>query len=221
MSEINAEEKKNQENPQAEAQKAAENTNVETPEKETEEPEVEVKEKKMSRSERKKAEKDAKLVEELQKKVETLEAEKVELAAKLEKEKNDYLRLSADVDNIRKKFAEDRLDLIKTAGADLIKGMLPVLDDCEQAMKMLESSSDEAAKEGTALIYNKLLAYLKTKGLEQIEAIGKPFDTDEHEALTQLPAPSEDMKGKVIDVYQQGYRLGGKIIRFAKVIVGA
>ncbi len=175
----------------------------------------------MSRSERKKAEKDAKLVEELQKKVETLEAEKVELAAKLEKEKNDYLRLSADVDNIRKKFAEDRLDLIKTAGADLIKGMLPVLDDCEQAMKMLESSSDEAAKEGTALIYNKLLAYLKTKGLEQIEAIGKPFDTDEHEALTQLPAPSEDMKGKVIDVYQQGYRLGGKIIRFAKVIVGA
>jgi molecular chaperone GrpE len=86
---------------------------------------------------------------------------------------------------------------------------------------MLEGSSDEAAKEGTALIYNKLMAYLKTRGLEVIEAVGKPFDTDFHEAAAQFPAPEESLKGMVIDVVQTGYTLGGKVLRYAKVVVGA
>ena len=86
---------------------------------------------------------------------------------------------------------------------------------------MLESSSDEAAREGTTLIYDKLMAYLKTRGLEVIDAVGQTFDTDFHEAVTQFPAPEEDLKGKVIDVVQTGYTLNGKVIRFAKVVVGA
>ena len=104
---------------------------------------------------------------------------------------------------------------------DTIKGLLPVLDDCERALQMLENSSDESAKQGTALIYDKLMAYLKSCGLEVIKAKGEVFDVDYHEAVTQFPAPSEEMKGKVIDVVQTGYMLGGKVIRYAKVVVGA
>ena len=96
-----------------------------------------------------------------------------------------------------------------------------MLDDCERAMTMLASSSDEAAKEGTALIYNKLMDYLKTRGLAVIDAKGKEFDTDYHEAVTRFPAPSTDLQGKVVDVIQTGYTLNGKVIRFAKVVVGA
>lgn len=170
---------------------------------------------------KKEAKKEKKLVDSLKEQVEALEKENESLKAAVAKEKEDYLRLMADFENVRKNAAQERLDLIKSAASDVIMGLLPVLDDCEQAMKMLENSADEAAKEGTAMIYNKLMAYLKSKGLERIESLGKPFDTDEHEALTQLPAPTEDMKGKVIEVFQQGYRLNGKIIRFAKVVVGA
>ena len=99
--------------------------------------------------------------------------------------------------------------------------MLPVLDDCERAMQMLAESSDDAAREGTSLIYNKLMEYLKSRGLSVIDAKGKPFDTDYYEAVTQFPAPSEDLKGKVIDVVQTGYLLNGKVLRYAKVVVGA
>jgi len=95
-----------------------------------------------------------------------------------------------------------------------------VLDDLERAMEMLSGSSDEAAKEGTTLIYDKLFAYLKGKGLEVIEAKGQPFDTDLHEAVSQFPVPDEEAKGKVFDVVQTGYKLGGKVIRYAKVVVG-
>ncbi len=144
-----------------------------------------------------------------------------ELGDKLSAEHDKYVRLYAEFETFRRRASEERLALEKTAAADTIKGLLPVLDDCERAMKMLETSSDEAAKEGTALIYNKLMDYLKGCGLTEIEAKGQPFDTDFHEALTQVPAPSEDLKGKVIDVYQTGYMLNGKIIRYAKVIVGA
>ena len=144
-----------------------------------------------------------------------------ELNDKLSKEHDDYIRLMAEFETFRRRSAEEKLALVSTAAADTIKGLLPVLDDCETAMKMLAESSDDAAREGTALIYNKLMDYLKGRGLTVIEAKGKPFDTDFHEALTQVPAPSEDMKGKVIDVYQTGYLLNGKILRYAKVIVGA
>ena len=144
-----------------------------------------------------------------------------ELNDKLSRSHDDYMRLMAEFETFRRRSAEDRLNLISTASADTIKGLLPVLDDCERAMAMLASSSDEAAREGTALIYNKLMDYLKTRGLAVIEAKGAKFDTDFHEAVTQFPAPSPDQKGMVIDVVQTGYTLNGKVIRFAKVVVGA
>lgn len=144
-----------------------------------------------------------------------------ELNDKLSKEHDDYIRLMAEFETFRRRSSEEKLSLVNSAAADTIKGLLPVLDDCERAMQMLSESSDNAAREGTALIYNKLMDYLKSRGLSVIEAKGQPFDTDFHEALTQVPAPSEEMKGKVIDVYQTGYMLNGKILRYAKVIVGA
>ena len=136
--------------------------------------------------------------------------------------KNDYLRLMAEFDTFRRRTAEEKLELVKSASSDTIKGLLPVLDDCEIALAQLEKSTDsEAAKEGTLLIYNKLKAYLKTRGLEPIDARGKEFDTEYHEAVTMFPAPDESQKGKVIDVVQNGYTLYGKVLRYAKVIVGA
>ena len=143
-----------------------------------------------------------------------------ELTDKLSKEHDDYLRLMAEFETFRRRSAEEKLNLVATAAADTIKGLLPVLDDCERAMQMLEGSSDESAKQGTALIYDKLMAYLKGCGLEMIKAKGEAFDVDFHEAVTQFPAPSGDMKGKVIDVVQTGYMLNGKVIRYAKVVVG-
>lgn len=154
-------------------------------------------------------------------KIEELQSRISELDAQVRKDKDDYLRLMAEFETFRRRSAEDRLSLIGSASADTIKGLLPVLDDCERALTILEGSSDEAAKEGTALIYNKLMAYLKTKGLEVIDAKGKKFDTDFHEAVTQFPAPEESLKGMVIDVVQTGYLLSGKVLRYAKVVVGA
>lgn len=144
-----------------------------------------------------------------------------ELEDKLANEHNDYLRLMAEFETFRRRSAEDRLALVNSASADTIKGLLPVLDDCERAMALLAGSSDEAAKEGTSLIYNKLMDYLKTRGLAVIEAKGQKFDTDLHEAVTQFPAPAPEQKGMVMDVVQTGYTLNGKVIRYAKVVVGA
>ena len=141
--------------------------------------------------------------------------------AELAKEKDSYLRLMAEFETFRRRSSEDRLNLISSASAKTIEGLLPVLDDCERALEILSKSSDEAAKEGTLLIYNKLMDYLKTQGLAKIEAKGEVFDTDFHEAVTQFPASSEELKGKVIDVVQNGYTLGGKVLRYAKVVVGA
>lgn len=155
------------------------------------------------------------------KKIEELEAKLSEMEGRIAKDKDDYIRLMAEFETFRRRSSEDRLALVSSAAADTIKGLLPVLDDCERAMQILQSSSDEAAKEGTALIYDKLMAYLKTRGLEVIEAKGKDFDTDFHEAVTSFPAPDESLKGKVIDVVQTGYTLSGKILRYAKVVVGA
>ena len=152
--------------------------------------------------------------------VQELEKENARLKAALAKEKDDYVRLMADFENFRRHSAEAKLELVTTAAADTIKGLLPVLDDCERAMKMLEESSDDVAKEGTALIYNKLMSYLKTKGLEEIKAKGEKFDTDIHEAVAQFPVQEEGQKGMVFDVVQTGYTLSGKVIRFAKVVVG-
>lgn len=150
-----------------------------------------------------------------------LQKEVEELNDKLSAEHDKYVRLYAEFETFRRRSSEEKLALVGSAAADTIKGLLPVLDDCERAMQMLAESSDDAAREGTALIYNKLMEYLKGRGLTVIEAKGQPFDTDYHEALTQVPAPDEEMKGKVLDVYQTGYMLNGKVLRYAKVIVGA
>ena len=132
-----------------------------------------------------------------------------------------YVRLAAEFDNYRRRTAKERLELISTAGEDIIKGMLPVLDDCERALQVLrESGSDKAAVEGTELIYSKLMAFLKGRGLSVIEALGKELDTDFHEAVAQMPVQESDKKNKIIDVIQQGYKLNDKVIRFAKVVVG-
>ena len=153
-------------------------------------------------------------------KAEALQKKVEELTDKLSKEHDDYLRLMAEFETFRRRNAEEKLAMVSSAAADTIKGMLPVLDDLERAMQILEKSSDENAKEGTKLIYNKLFDYLKSKGLSVIEARGEVFDTDFHDAVTKFPAPSEDLKGKVIDVVQTGYLLNGKILRYAKVVVG-
>ena len=168
-------------------------------------------------------------VEEAEKKAEEAEAKAAEAEAKIAEadakeaeRKNEYLRLMAEFDTFRRRTAEEKLELVKSASADTIKGLLPVLDDCEIALAQMEKTEgNEAAVEGVQLIFNKLMGYLKTKGLERIEAKGEAFDTELHEAVTLFPAPSEDLKGKVIDVAQTGYTLGGKVLRFAKVIVGA
>ena len=154
-------------------------------------------------------------------KITALEKQVEELTKKADDGRNDYLRLMAEFDTFRRRTAEEKLALVKSAASDTIKGLLPILDDCEIALAQLEKSTDsDAAKEGTQLIFNKLTAYLKSLGLERIEAKGEPFDTELHEAVTTFPAPSEELKGKVIDVVQTGYTLSGKVLRYAKVVVG-
>lgn len=178
------------------------------------EPELEEKASDVEEKKKKQIKKEERKESELKKQV-------AELTDKLAKEKDDYIRLMAEFETFRRRSAEDRLSLTASAAADTVKGMLPVLDACERAMEMLASSADEAAIEGTNLIYNKLMDYLKTKGLAKIEAKGEKFDTDLHEAVTQIPAPAEDLKGKVVDVIQTGYTFNGKVLRYAKVVVGA
>ena len=154
-------------------------------------------------------------------KIAQLEKEVAELNEKVAKEKDDYIRLMAEFDNFRRRTSQEKLELVSMASTDTIKGLLPVLDDCERALAVLKESKDsDAAKEGTELIYHKLMAYLQSKGLAVIEAAGQEFDTDLHEAVAQFPVQEEEKKGKVFDVVQTGYTLNGKVIRFAKVVVG-
>ena len=161
-------------------------------------------------------------LEEAGKKAQDAEKKVEEAGKKADDAKADYLRLMAEFDTFRRRTAEEKLALVSSAASDTIKGLLPILDDCEIALGALEKSTDsDAAKEGTRMIFDKLSAYLKGKGLERIEAKGKDFDTELHEAVTTFPAPSEELKGKVIDVVQTGYTLSGKVLRYAKVVVGA
>ncbi len=143
------------------------------------------------------------------------------LKAELATEKDKYLRLVAEFDNYKKRTSRERLELIQTAGKEVIAAMLPVLDDFERALKQMETAQDVAAvKEGVQLVYNKLKAELEIRGLKSMEAVNQEFDADKHEAITEIPAPAEDLKGKVVDEVQKGYLLFDKIIRFAKVVVG-
>ncbi|MBR5166930.1 MAG: nucleotide exchange factor GrpE [Salinivirgaceae bacterium] len=144
-----------------------------------------------------------------------------ELKAQVDEQKDRYLRLSAEFDNYRKRTLKERSDMLKTANGDTLSGMLPVLDDLERAMQSMEKATDVAAvREGVVLIYNKLQEFLKNKGIVEIDAMNQVFDTDLHEAITKIPAPTEDLKGKVVDVIQKGYKIDTKVIRYAKVVVG-
>lgn len=160
---------------------------------------------------------DAEFEEEL---VDPKDVEIDELKKELNELRDKYVRLFADFDNAKKRMAREKLEIIMTASKDVVKDLLPVLDDFERAMKAAESSTDENVKAGIQLIHSKLQSMLATKGLKPMESIGKEFDTEQHEAITEIPAPSPEMEGKVVDELEKGYLLNDKIIRFAKVIVG-
>ena len=133
-----------------------------------------------------------------------------------------YLRLFAEFDNYKRRTQKERVELLQTAGKDVVSSLLPVVDDFERALKATENTTEvEAVREGIILIQNKLNSILGNKGLKPIESLHTVFDTDLHEAITKIPAPSDDLKGKVVDELEKGYTLNDKVIRFAKVVVGA
>ncbi len=135
---------------------------------------------------------------------------------------NKYLRLYAEFDNFKRRTSKERLELLQIAGKDVISDLLTVLDDFERAQKSIETATDVVAvKEGVTLVQHKLKSILNQKGLKEMESKGKEFDADLHEGITSIPAPSADLKGKVIDELEKGYLLNDKVIRFAKVIIGA
>ncbi|MCQ2204586.1 MAG: nucleotide exchange factor GrpE [Bacteroidales bacterium] len=151
-------------------------------------------------------------------------AEPVDEAQMLQKkidEINDkYVRLAAEYDNYRKRTMKEKADLIKGAGSDILVGLLPVMDDFERGLQHMNDAADVASlKEGVDIIYKKFSEFLTKKGVTEIAAKGEAFDADVHEAITTIPAPSEDMKGKVFDCVEKGYKMGDKVIRFAKVVV--
>ncbi len=157
-------------------------------------------------------------VEEAEK--ETVDVE-TQLKEELGKEKDKFLRLFAEFENYKKRTSRERIELFKTASQDVIQSMLPVLDDFDRASKEIEKSEDEALIKGVELIHNKLKETLKSKGLSEVEVgAGDAFNADDHEAITQIPAPSDDLKGKIVDVIEKGYKLGDKVIRFPKVVTG-
>lgn len=153
-------------------------------------------------------------------------AEEISIEDKLKKdieELNDkYLRMFAEFENYKRRTLNERKELLLTAGKDVIVSLLPVLDDLERGLKVSENATDvNSVREGLVLIQSKLNGILGQKGLKEIESIHKEFDTDFHEAITQIPSPTEDLKGKVIDETQKGYTLNDKVIRHSKVVVGA
>ena len=142
------------------------------------------------------------------------------MQAELEEQKDKYLRLFAEFDNFKRRSAKERIELIQTAGKDVIISMLGVMDDCDRAEKQLTDSTDIAAqKEGVQLVFNKLRSTLQARGLTAMESINTEFDVEKHEAITEIEVP-EKQKGKVVDEVEKGYYLNNKIIRFAKVVVG-
>ncbi|MBP2834183.1 nucleotide exchange factor GrpE [Aquimarina sp. U1-2] len=157
--------------------------------------------------------------------VEDTEKEEIDAEAQLKeelgKEKDKFLRLFAEFENYKKRTSKERLELFKTASQDVIQAMLPVLDDFDRALKEIEKSEDKDLIKGVELIHNKLKETLKSKGLAEVDVdAGDTFNADDHEAITQIPAPSEELKGKIVDVIEKGYKLGDKVIRFPKVVTG-
>ena len=152
---------------------------------------------------------------------EQLEKELEDAQAVIEEQKDKYLRLSAEFDNYRKRTMKEKAELILNGGEKSISSILPVIDDFERAIKTMETAKDvKAVKEGVELIYNKFMAVMAQNGVKGIETKDQPLDTDYHEAIAVIPAPSEEQKGKILDCVQTGYTLNDKVIRHAKVVVG-
>ncbi|MCH2194669.1 nucleotide exchange factor GrpE [Kordia sp.] len=163
---------------------------------------------------------EAKTAETAENTVEEVSAEE-KLQEELAKEKDKFLRLFAEFENYKKRTSKERVELFKTAGKDVVVAMLPVLDDFDRALIEINKTEAEELKKGVELISKKLREALKSKGLAEVQvAAGDTFDAEDHQAVTQIPAPSDDMKGKIIDVVEKGYTLGDKVIRYPKVVVG-
>ena len=149
------------------------------------------------------------------------ESKVARLENELQEQKDKYLRLVAEFDNYRKRISRERLELMQTAGKDVIISLLDVLDDCDRATEQMENTDDiNIVKEGVLLIFNKLRSQLQARGLKEMESLHADFDAELHDAITEIPAPSKDLVGKVIDNIQKGYYLNDKLIRHAKVVVG-
>lgn len=143
------------------------------------------------------------------------------LEAELEKEKKEYMFLMAEFDNFRKRSLKDKAEIIKNGAESAMRNILPIIDDFDRALQATATSEDVAAvREGVELIYNKFIKYLESNGVKEMITIGEAFDADIHEAVTTFPAPSEDLKGKIIDTVQKGYSINDKVLRHAKVVVG-
>ena len=143
------------------------------------------------------------------------------LQKELQEQKEKYIRLYADFDNFKRRNAKERVELIQTAGREVIQSMLEVMDDCDRAEKQMQKSDDlKQIREGIQLVFTKFRNTLQSKGLKEMKSIGEEFNPDVHEAITEIPVPDENMKGKVVDEVEKGYMLNDKIIRFSKVVVG-
>ena len=187
---------------------STEETKEEIPQEEIEQKDVEIKDEKKSRWGKKD-------------KIKELKATVEEKEIEIQEAKDKYIRLYAEFDNYKKRTTKERYDMILTAGKDTIASLLPVIDDFDRAKKSADDeNSNEAFSEGVTLVYNKLHNIMKAKGLTAMESTGETFDPELHEALTEIPAPTEEMKGKNIDTIETGYLLNDKIIRHAKVVVG-
>ncbi len=144
-----------------------------------------------------------------------------DLEKALEKEKKEYLFLMAEFDNFRKRTLKEKSELVKTAGEQSLKGMLPILDDFERGLKAAADATDvEAVREGMELIYNKFIKYLDQNGVKAMDPEERDFDTEKHEAISVVPVPDKELKGKILDTVQKGYTINGKVMRHAKVVVG-
>lgn len=151
----------------------------------------------------------------------SVEDQVLNLQTELDKEKDKFLRLFAEFENYKRRTGKERVEMFKTAGQEVMQSMLPVLDDFDRALIEIQKAKDKNLQKGVELISNKLRETLKSKGLKEMEvSAGDVFDADIHEAITQIPAPKDSLKGKIVDVIEKGYELGEKIIRFPKVVTG-
>ncbi|MFP4042543.1 MAG: nucleotide exchange factor GrpE [Bacteroidales bacterium] len=211
---------KEQEQKQEQKQEDAQQLQKEENSKKKKEEKKKVKQEKETSSQKEKKQEDK------QEEQKDAEKEKPEQKEKTDKEKlnelqDKYLRLIAEYDNYRKRTLKEKMELSKNAGEDILQSMLPVMDDFDRALQSIDEAEDiEAVKEGIHLIYNKFKELLEQKGVKEIGAKDEDFNLDKHEAVSKIPAPSEDMKGKVVDVVQKGYYLNDKVLRFSKVVVG-